>query len=338
MRTNQTILIALGAIILGSSIYFTAMQKNEEVPAPVARAFRKWQNRYARNYATPEEESYRMKVFYKNFLKISEKQKKVTFSLGLNKFADMTLKEAKTKFFGYKRMTSRNVETVDLTKTVIADPPASWDWTTKGAVTPIKDQGNCGSCWAFSTTGSLEGLNQIKNGDLKSFSEQYLVDCSKDGNEGCNGGEMTTALQYVVDNGIPLESDYPYTAMDGTCKTGVATAFQPTSWQALQKNNLQGFVIATSIQPISIGIEADEILYYTGGVFNDDSCGTWLDHGVLLVGYGTDSTDGDFWKVKNSWGTDWGEDGYIRFERDMTQSYNVCGVGEEGEFPKLSQP
>jgi len=212
------------------------------------------------------------------------------------------------------------------------------DWRTKNAVIPIKDQQHCGSCWAFSTTGSLEGAFAIGTGKLTSLSEQELVDCSDSyGNEGCNGGLMDSAFQYVIDNGLCTEASYPYTAEDGTCASSKCT-------DAIKKGVLSGFkdlpttessyqaVVAQ--QPVSIAIEADTMAFqfYFSGVFDNSGCGTNLDHGVLIVGYGSDSSSGkDYWTVKNSWGTTWGESGYIR----MVRNKNECGLTLSASYPTI---
>jgi len=208
------------------------------------------------------------------------------------------------------------------------------DWRTKGAVTGIKNQGQCGSCWAFSSTGSLEGLNFLKNGKLLSFSEQQLVDCSGSyGNEGCDGGLMESALEYTAAKGVELESDYPYTAQDGSCKYSASkVAFKNKNYAAASSDSL--LEKAVNIGPVSVSVEADQDVfqYYTSGVLNDASCGTDLDHGVLAVGYGTSGKTG-YWIVKNSWGTAWGDSGYLKIARSSGDG--VCGINMDNCYPTL---
>ena len=211
-----------------------------------------------------------------------------------------------------------------------------WDWSEKGAVTPVKDQAQCGSCWAFSTTGSLEGAYFIKNNKLKSFSEQMLVDC--DTNDlGCYGGLMNNAFEWIQSNGgIELESNYPYTAMNGKCQESsdnIVAGTSPSSWSNVKSDDTS-MMAAIKQQPVSVAIEADQssFQFYSSGVLTG-RCGTNLDHGVLAVGYGT-LNGVDYYKVKNSWGKSWGMDGYVLLERNDSPS-GQCGILLQASFPNL---
>ncbi len=216
--------------------------------------------------------------------------------------------------------------------------PSSVDWRKENAVTPVKDQGQCGSCWSFSSTGSMEGAWAINKGNLVSLSEQQLVDCSyglKYGNLGCNGGLMDSAFQYAIDNGgMCTEDSYSYTASKGTCEkcTPVVTI---SGCVDVTANNEVALANAVAIGPVSVAIEADTKVFqfYKSGVITDSSCGTNLDHGVLVVGYGTEGTT-DYWIVKNSWGSSWGENGYVRIQKtSSTNSKGMCGIAMQPSYP-----
>ena len=220
------------------------------------------------------------------------------------------------------------------------DSSGAVDWVDSGAVTGVKDQGSCGSCWSFSTTGALEGAYFLKNGELVSFSEQMLVECDTV-DSGCNGGLMDNAFSWIKSNGgLCKEDDYPYTSGGGsvgTCQSSscdVVKGSTPSSWVDVKESDA-AMMSALDQQPVSIAIEADQtsFQYYSSGVLTDE-CGTNLDHGVLAVGYGTmDGTD--YYRVKNSWGTSWGDEGYIYLERGGSQTGGQCGMLMAASYPVL---
>jgi len=268
-----------------------------------------------------------------------------SYSMGMNEFGDQTLEEFVATHNGFKNRANNYIRSQNGPKTPLStvNLPTSVDWRTKNAVTPIKNQGQCGSCWAFSTTGSTEGAHAISTGKLVSLSEQQLVDCSQaEGNQGCEGGLMDQGFEYIINNkGISSESAYPYTAQDGTCMNPlppvVATISSytdiPTKCTDSAGNPMvcdPDLQAAVAAGPVSIAIEADQsgFQFYSGGVFSDPTCGLNLDHGVLVVGYGTDGGK-NMWIVKNSWGTSWGVNGYI----EMIRGKDECGMNSLPSYP-----
>jgi C1A family cysteine protease len=203
-----------------------------------------------------------------------------------------------------------------------ATPPASVDWRKIGAVTPVKNQGQCDSSWAFAATGALEGHNFVRTRKLISLSEQQLIDCSVHyNNEGCNGGAVIDALKYVVDHGIAAEASYRYTARDGTCRQGLVTPVVRIAGLADMEKGVDWLKEAVARQPVAAMVDARNWSTYKGGIFSD--CGSDLDHFVLIVGYTS-----DYWIVKNSLGTNWGEAGYIRLKMG-----NTCGITDMAAHP-----
>jgi len=307
--------------------------------------FHEWTLKHNKAYADEEEREHRFAVWKdnKDFVEEYNKQGK-SHTVGMNSLADVTHEEFKTTYLGVAPGSNamfRAGASGEETPFRYADtvPPNAVDWRTKGAVTPVKNQAQCGSCWAFSTTGSVEGINAIKTGKLVSASEQELVDCDTAHDMGCNGGLMDYAFTFIKDNGgLDTESDYPYHATAGTCdKTKEAKhVLTIDGYEDVPKMDETALLKAVTNQPVSVAIEADKRVFqlYTGGVFDDETCGTQLDHGVLAVGFGTDSSSSkDFWIVKNSWGASWGENGYIRMARGSKNAAGMCGIASQPSYP-----
>ena len=260
-----------------------------------------------------------------------------THVAGHNQFSDWYATEYKS-ILGYVRGESDVRSPVWLDEGANAD---SVNWVTKGAVTPVKDQGQCGSCWAFSSTGSLEGAHFVATGQLLSFSEQQLVDCAgiRYGNMACNGGLQDNAYKYYeAGHNAYAESDYPYTSgttkKASSCKysAGDAGMTTVTNYTHVTESNKDQMKAGLNKAPLAVAIEADKMVFqtYKSGVLTSSKCGTTLDHAVLAVGYGTENGQ-DYWLVKNSWNTTWGDKGYIKL--GMNDSAGVCGVQLDPEYP-----
>jgi C1A family cysteine protease len=259
-----------------------------------------------------------------------------TFTLGHNQFSHLSLSEWREYVhLGLSKPTIK-ADSVHPAPADISTLPASVDWTST-AVTGVKDQGQCGSCWSFSTTGALEGAYAIKYGSVTSFSEQQLVDCDYGllKNLGCNGGLMDKAFSWIQSNGgLCTEAAYPYvsgtTLKNGACQTTCSNVAgsKVTKYTDVTTNSDAAMMSALAQQPVSVAIEADQSTFqlYSSGVLTA-ACGTSLDHGVLAVGYGTWTDGTDYYKVKNSWGTSWGMNGYILLQRGTgVQAAGQCGI------------
>jgi len=305
---------------------------NAEVSGKHKALFSEWKEKHGKVYQSAEEHDYRLRIFAGHAKFVAEfDSEKRGFTVALNEFSDLTGQEFKAIYNG-----------MNVTKTYSAVPaveitaPATQDWTKRGAVTPVKNQGQCGSCWAFSTTGSTEGAYFLAGNKLPSLSEQNLVDCSTaQGNMGCNGGLMDQAFQYIIsNNGIDSEASYPYTATGpNQCRFNPANvAARIRSFTDVTSGSEAALMNAVGNAPVSVAIDASHTSFqlYSGGIYNEPACSsTQLDHGVLAVGYNSQNGS-PYWIVKNSWGANWGMNGYIWMTKD---GGNQCGIATAASYP-----
>ncbi|WZN60145.1 cysteine proteinase [Chloropicon roscoffensis] len=284
----------------------------------------------------------RFKIFAKNLDKIREiNAQNKSYYLGLTGLTDLTQEEYKQFYLNKELKSAKQTSTLPFTHANV-EAVDKIDWRDKGAVTPVKNQGMCGSCWAFSSTGSMEGINFINSGKLISLSEEQLVNCDKT-DHGCGGGLMDNAFKYVINNGgIDTEADFPYHAFSlwRTCPADKEGnhAVTITDYTDVPTKNKDALLQALSAQPVSIAIEADHFVFqnYRGGIITEDTCGDTLDHGVLAVGFDT-TADTPYWIVKNSWGASWGESGYVRLAINVTDTSGQCGLLEHPVYPVINK-
>ncbi|KAG7593253.1 Peptidase C1A papain C-terminal [Arabidopsis thaliana x Arabidopsis arenosa] len=311
----------------------------------VAEHHQQWMTRFSRVYSDELEKQMRFDVFKKNLKFIEKFNKKGdrTYKLGVNEFADWTKEEFIATHTGLKgfngippsEFVDEMIPSWNWNVSDVAGPEIK-DWRYEGAVTPVKYQGQCGCCWAFSSVAAVEGLTKIVGGNLVSLSEQQLLDCDRERDNGCNGGIMSDAFSYIIKNrGIASEASYPYQETEGTCRYNAKPSAWIRGFQTVPSNNERALLEAVSRQPVSVSIDADGpgFMHYSGGVYDEPYCGTNVNHAVTFVGYGTSPEGIKYWLAKNSWGETWGENGYIRIRRDVAWPQGMCGVAQYAFYP-----
>nr|AJD78154.1 cysteine proteinase SAG12H8 [Hevea brasiliensis]AJF19712.1 cysteine proteinase [Hevea brasiliensis] len=282
-----------------------------------------WMKKYGRVYKDKVEKQRRIHIFKRNveFIESFNAAGNKPYKLSINKFADLTSEEFKASRNGYRR----NKQAI----LVKATPFKYKLEKERGCYSYQGSRRLC--CWAFSAVGAMEGIHKITTGTLIALSEQELVDCDTKGkDEGCNGGYMEDAFKFVIKNhGITSEANYPYNGTNGTCNTKKEASHVAniTSYEVVPAKSEASLMKAVANQPVSVSIDGSglEFQFYNAGVFTGD-CGTEINHGVTAVGYGTTTNGTKYWLVKNSWGSDWGEKGYIRMQRDVDDKEGLCGI------------
>lgn len=310
---------------------------DERCQDSVTEMFHAWRSSHHRAYATVAEYAQRQKVFQRNHAIVQHHNSlKKSYKLALNQFADMTDDEFRAQYLGFRR-SGRRAPAAVVHKHAHVNLPASVDWREKGAVSPVKDQADCGSCWTFATTGSVESAVYLKTGKMNLLSEQQLLDCTWSlGVAACNGGDTQVAYTYVMSHGLNTEADYSYQAENDYCRVDDSLPVTKiSSFVNISMGDEQGLTSAlASAGPVAIAIDASQpsFRFYASGVYDEPACENAedkLDHAVLAVGYGTQG-GADYYIVKNSWGVWWGDQGYIRMSRNKN---NQCGVATDAAYP-----
>ena len=333
--THKIIALSFSAVLLAGSLFFST--GNSQIPRESIEKFIEWKTKYSKNYASPNEHRYRMFVFHNNLQYINQMNKaQSSFALAINKFADLTKEEFLAKYTGASNPEPEFVEgaTEDYPLLDTTNLPPSVNWTAKGYVTDVKNQGQCGSCWSFSAAGALESYHALVGGNLTSLSNQQLMDCSgRYGSHGCLGGPPVAGFQYVMANGIETLADYPYEMKDGPCRARVLSyVFGIKGFNRIPKYDNDQLKAAVVKQPIAVSLDADVLQFYSNGVIKF-FCGQIMGHAVVLTGYDTTEKGEPFWILKNSWGPDWGLDGYFWVERKSGIAPSECGISKQALYP-----
>jgi len=354
MKLFAASVLAAGAnAAIGSRVVEMVQKASDRNEQRLMNQWVMWKNKFEKVYETFEEEVERMETWLANMARIEEHNFEYalghkTYSMAMNHYGDLKPAEFTKVYNGFLN-SKKGLHVGETYSAHLGDAldedldhGKGIDWRKEGAVSDVKDQGQCGSCWAFSSTGALEGHMKIKFGALPDLSEQNLVDCSKpEGNQGCNGGLMAAAFQYVKDqDGIDDEESYPYEAVDfEPCRyTKSHRAADDKGFRQVPEGDEHGLKHALAREgPVSVAIDASNpsFQFYKEGVYYEPDCSPEnLDHGVLAVGFGVEKGE-KYFLVKNSWSTQWGDAGYIKMARDKD---NHCGIASYAVFPIVTDP
>ncbi|MED6184654.1 hypothetical protein PIB30_049599 [Stylosanthes scabra] len=334
-------ILALLLLSIAVGIFqLTAARNLYGEPPSMRERHEQWMVKHGKVYNDAAEKEKRFLIFKKNveFIESFNAAGNKPYKLGVNHLTDLTIEEFKASRNGFKKpQYNEFIKTPSFKYENVSDVPASVDWRKKGAVTPVKNQGQCGSCWAFSTIAATEGIHEITTGKLISLSEQELVDCDTKGeDQGCEGGYMEDGFEFIIKNGgITSEAKYPYKAAEGKCppRAKIPPVAKITGYEKVRANSEEALQKAVAKQPVSVYIDAGDgsFMFYSSGIFTGE-CGTQLDHGVTAVGYGI-AKGTEYWLVKNSWGVEWGEKGYVRMKKGIAAKEGLCGIAMDASYP-----
>ena len=342
----------VGTVAVVGALAALAVLNSTDLPMPTflavedtnsVQAFNQYISQYHKSYITKSEYNVRLNNFRGAYNYIQQHDpKKEGYEVGLNQFADWSQEEL-NKMLALKVPTEdvdeQNQPTEETPENnTLLGAPTSIDWRQQGAVTAVRNQGSCAGCYGFATTATMEGAYKIKTGQLKVFSPQQIIDCTGGWfrNAGCQGGYMTNAYNYLRSYKMMQDSSYPYISQVSSCKYNAAAGVVNTVGYGEAKYNYDALLNAVAKQPVAVGVTASaySFLYYRGGIITSN-CGGYLNHAVTIVGYGQEGST-PYWIVKNSWGANWGEQGYVRILRQPgNNGGGMCGIQQLPSYPKL---